>query len=307
MIQVTELGYVALGVKSLADWKRFAAEIVGFEVLDEGEAGRAWLRMDYWRHRVILDEDGTDDLNVLGFRVAGAEEFRAMAAQLKDAGVEVGIAKPAQADDRRVLELMTLKDASGYPIEIFHGPQVQADKPFHPGRRMHGRFKTGAGGMGHLIQRQTAGLEKTYEFYKLLGMRGGIEYRIPVPGAPRPLELMFLHCNERDHTIAFGLPGAKRINHLMLEYDNLDDVGLTYEIVRQAGVPIAVEPGRHANDQMYSFYFTNPSGWMIEVGWGARPATHQSEYYQRDTYGHAGLGGPPPAAAKPAAREPVEA
>jgi hypothetical protein len=25
---------------------------------------------------------------------------------------------------------------------------------------------------------------------------------------------------------------------------------------------------------------------MIEIGWGARPATHQSEYYQRDTYGH---------------------
>jgi 2,3-dihydroxyethylbenzene 1,2-dioxygenase len=37
---------------------------------------------------------------------------------------------------------------------------------------------------------------------------------------------------------------------------------------------------------MYSFYFTSPSGWMVEIGWGARVATHQSEYYQRDTYGH---------------------
>jgi 2,3-dihydroxyethylbenzene 1,2-dioxygenase len=209
-----------------------------------------------------------------------------MARQLSDAGVAVEIASPAAADDRRVLELMTLSDASGYPIEIFHGPQVQADKPFHPGRRMHGRFKTGAGGLGHLIQRQTAGFEKTYAFYKLLGMRGGVEYRIPIPGAPGPLELMFLHCNERDHTVAFGLPSEKRINHLMLEVDNLDDVGLAYEVVRKAGVPVAVAPGRHANDHMYSFYFTNPSGWQIEVGWGARPATHQSEYYQRDTYGH---------------------
>lgn len=286
MIQVTELGYVALGVKDLADWKRFAAEIVGLEVVDEGEAGRCYLRMDYWHHRILLDEDGADDLSVLGFRVAGAEEFRDMAKQLSDAGVAVGIASPAAADDRRVLELMTLQDASGYPIEIFHGPQVQADRPFHPGRRMHGRFKTGAGGLGHLIQRQTAGLEKTYDFYKLLGMRGGVEYRIPIPGAPRPLELMFLHCNERDHTVAFGLPGEKRINHLMLEVESLDDVGLAYEVVRQAGVPVAIAPGRHANDHMYSFYFMNPSGWQIEIGWGARPATHQSEYYQRDTYGH---------------------
>jgi 2,3-dihydroxyethylbenzene 1,2-dioxygenase len=37
---------------------------------------------------------------------------------------------------------------------------------------------------------------------------------------------------------------------------------------------------------MYSFYFRNPSGWMIEYGWGARVATHQSEYYVRDVYGH---------------------
>jgi len=286
MIQVTELGYVGLGVKDLAGWKQFAAEIVGLEVADESEAARAYLRMDYWHHRIFLDEDGTDDLKVLGFRVAGAEEFRAMAAQLEEAGVAVRIAPAAEADDRRVLELMTLNDASGYPIEIFHGPQVQADKPFHPGRRMHGRFKTGAGGLGHLIQRETVGFEKTYAFYRLLGLRGGVEYRMSLPGAPSPVELMFLHCNERDHTVAFGLPSRGRINHLMLEVENFDDVGLTYEVVRKAEIPVAIAPGRHANDHMYSFYFLNPSGWMIEVGWGARPASHQSEYYQRDTYGH---------------------
>ena len=68
---------------------------------------------------------------------------------------------------------------------------------------MHSRFKTGAGGLGHLIQRQTVGFEKTYAFYKLLGMRGGVEYRIPVPGLNRPADLVFLHCNDRDHTLAF--------------------------------------------------------------------------------------------------------
>ncbi len=291
MVQITELGYVALGVKNLAEWTAFASSIIGLEAFDEGEPGRAYLRMDYWRHRIILDEDGSDDLNVLGFRVAGVEEFRAMARRLTDAGVAVRIGSPAEADARRVLEIMMLNDASGYPIEIFHGPQVQADRPFHPGRRMHGRFRTGDGGMGHLIQHQTVGLDRTYEFYKLLGMRGGVEYRIPIPGAPGPAELLFMHCNERDHTVAFGAPGKKRINHLMLEVENFDDVGLTYEIVQRAGLAMAMTPGRHANDHMYSFYFMNPSGWMIEIGWGARAATHQSEYYQRDTYGHAPVPG----------------
>ena len=291
MVQITELGYAGIGVKSLAAWKDFGARILGFEVADEGEAGRCYFRMDYWHHRLIVEEDGSDDLNFLGFRVAGTDEFREMHRKLVDAGIKVRIASPEEADDRRVLEVMKLADASGNPIEIFHGPQIQFDKPFHPGRRMHDRFKTGDGGLGHLILRETVGFEKTYEFYKLLGMRGGVEYRIPIPGLPRPFDLMFLHCNSRDHTLAFGPPGEKRINHMMFEVENFDDVGLTYEIVRNNDVPVAIAPGRHANDHMYSFYFTNPSGWMCEVGWGARPATHQSEYYQRDTYGHEQVAG----------------
>ena len=73
----------------------------------------------------------------------------------------------------------------------------------------------------------------------------------------------------------------------MVEVDNLDDVGLTHEIVREHKVPVAITPGKHSNDHMYSFYFRTPSGWLIEYGWGGRPATHQSEYYVRDVYGHA--------------------
>lgn len=282
MIQVTELGYMGIGVKSLAAWKSYAVDILGLEVVDAG-ASRAWLRMDYWHHRFFLDEDGSDDLSVLGFRVAGEEELRAIQQQLKDGGVAFRVGTAADADDRHVLGLIKLEDPTGVPIEIFHGPHIEYDKPFHPGRRMHGKFKTGDGGLGHCILRHE-GLETAYKFYRLLGMRGGIEYKIPMPGGT--FDLMFLHCNERDHTVAFGPPSQKRINHVMLEVENFDDVGLAREIVTKHKIPETIAPGRHANDHMYSFYFANPSGFMCEIGWGARPATHQSEYYARDTYGH---------------------
>ena len=77
----------------------------------------------------------------------------------------------------------------------------------------------------------------------------------------------------------------------MFEVENFDDVGLAYEMVKQARIPVGIEPGRHANDQMYSFYFINPSGFMSEIGWGARASSHQSEFYQRDTFGHASVPG----------------
>jgi 2,3-dihydroxybiphenyl 1,2-dioxygenase len=186
-----------------------------------------------------------------------------------------------------VLEVMFCEDPNGYPIELFHGPLVQYDLPFHPGRRMHGGFKTTGGGFGHMMLNRRAEFDAIHAFYTLLGLRGGVEYKIMLPGAPGPVELMFLHCNQRQHTLAFGPPAEKRINHLMFEVERMHDVGLAYDVVSHAGVPVIIEPGSHANDQMYSFYMRNPSGFMNEIGWGGREPTGQSEYYQRDAFGHA--------------------
>jgi len=284
MIQVTELGYMGLGVKDLDAWKNFATNIVGFEMTDEGESDRCYLRMDYQHHRLVLHADGSDDLAYLGLRVAGAEEFAQMQAQLSEAGIKFRVGSQDEADERRVLEVLKLNDPDGNPIEIFHGPLMQFGKPFHPGRPMHGRFKTGTGGLGHCIVRERD-VDAAQRFYAHLGMRGGVEYKFR--GGKRTIGLVFMHCNDRDHTVAFGIPGGdRRLNHIMLEVDNLDDVGMTYDLVRKNNVPVTITPGKHSNDHMYSFYFRNPSGWMFEYGWGARPATYQSEYFGEDIYGH---------------------
>jgi 2,3-dihydroxybiphenyl 1,2-dioxygenase len=281
---VTELGYLGLGVKDLAAWKRFAAEILGLEVVDGGESDRCFLRMDYWHHRLALHADGSDDLAYLGFRVAGPDEFATMQKQLADAGISFRVGSLEEAEERRVLEVMKLSDPDGNPVEIFHGPLVRFNKPFHPGRGMHGKFVTGSGGLGHCIIRQrdaAAGVR----FYQTLGMRGGVEYKFG--SGPHALQLYFMHANTRDHSVAWGIGAPdKRLNHIMLEVDNLDDVGLTHDLVRQAQIPVHIQLGRHSNDHMYSFYFRSPSGWMVEYGFGARPATHQSEYYDDDIHGH---------------------
>jgi 2,3-dihydroxyethylbenzene 1,2-dioxygenase len=72
----------------------------------------------------------------------------------------------------------------------------------------------------------------------------------------------------------------------MIEVDSIDDVFMTHELVEASQYPVAISLGKHANDHMFSFYFRTPSNWLIEIGYGGRPATHQSEYYVRDTYGH---------------------
>ncbi|HXX48895.1 MAG TPA: VOC family protein [Myxococcota bacterium] len=281
---VTELGYMGLGVSDLDAWKAFARDILGLEVVDEGERDRCYLRMDYWHHRLVLQRDASDDLAYLGFRVAGPDEFVETQKQLADAGIEFRVGSLAEAEERRVLEVLKLADPGGNPVEIFHGPLVQYARPFHPGRGMHGRFLTGDGGLGHCIIHQRDS-EAAVRFYQALGMRGGVEYKLG--SGERALQLRFMHCNTRDHTVAWGIgaPG-KRLNHVMLEVDNFDDVGLTHDLVRKAKIPVHIQLGKHSNDHMVSFYFRSPSGFMVEYGSGARPATHQSEYYAEDVYGH---------------------
>jgi len=45
------------------------------------------------------------------------------------------------------------------------------------------------------------------------------------------IEFQFMHCNNRDHSIASGAATKKRINHLIFEFEELDDVGLALEII----------------------------------------------------------------------------
>ena len=284
MSVVTELGYVVLGVKDLERWKTFGTEFLGLEYVEGETPDRFYLRMDFWHHRYIIERDPIDDVRALGFRVAGADEFEQMAAKLRTNGVSVELCSPAQAEERRVLQLMKLEDSLGNPLEIFHGPLVEYNKPFHPGRRMFGSFLTGSGGAGHCMM-HGAEIASAQRFYAMLGMRGGVEYRIDQKDGTRD-ELLFMHCNERDHSIAFGFPGKKRINHMMVESNNFNDVAYTYELAKKMKIPIAVDLGRHSNDHQFSFYMMSPSGFLMEYGWGSRDASHQSEYYLADFYGH---------------------
>jgi 2,3-dihydroxybiphenyl 1,2-dioxygenase len=286
MVQVTELGYMGIGVRELEAWRAFARDILGLEVREEaGEPDRLYLRMDTWHHRFVLHADGDDDVAYLGFRVAGADELGEMQKQLANAGIAFRVGSLAEAEERRVLEVLKLADPDGTPIEIFHGPLLRPSQPFHPGRGMHGKFVTGDGGCGHCILRQRDSDAAT-RFYQALGMRGGVEYKFGA--GPKALQLRFMHCSTRDHSVAWGIGSPdKRLNHVMLEVDNLDDVGLTHDLVRKAKIPVATQLGKHANDRMFSFYFKTPSGFQIEYGFGGRPATHQSEYYDADVYGHA--------------------
>ena len=133
---ITELGYVRFGVSDIEAWRSFATDMLGLEVRDDS-AETLMLRNDLWHHRIELVKDESDDLLVAGLRVAGPAEFDEVQNTLRDAGVSFELGSASLARERHVLALLSLEDPAGNPLEIFHGPHVDAARPFHPGRAMY--------------------------------------------------------------------------------------------------------------------------------------------------------------------------
>jgi 2,3-dihydroxyethylbenzene 1,2-dioxygenase len=285
MTAVTELGYVGISARNIAAWKTYAAEIVGMEVFDEGECDRFYLRMDTWHHRIVVHAGDVDDYCYAGWRVPGPAELENMASKLDEANIAFSVGSAADAEERRVLGLIKLHDPSGNAIEIFYGPQVDNYKAFHPGRPLFGRFVAAERGLGHLVLSQNDPAAAT-KFYSLLGFNGSVEYKFDLPDGTI-VEPTFMHLNARQHSLAFGAPATgKRINHIMVQYSDLKDLGIAHDIVRERQIPIVMQLGMHANDEVLSFYCVNPSGWLFELGWGGRDAPAQQEYFRRDIFGH---------------------
>lgn len=289
MSGITELGYVRFGVSKMDEWRNYLTKLLGLELRDDIDDGKLWARIDGWHHRFTFEQSEADDLIGIGLRVAGPEEFKEIQATLKESGIDFEVGDMDLAMERRVLESILLQDPAGNPVEIFHGPMMSPSLPFYPARRRFGKFVTGPAGAGHLLVRHS-GVEESYEFYRLLGMRSESQFRIPLPGMPEPMTGKFMHCNKpgaREHSIAFGLPSEKSCNHLMIEVDNVDDLFVTYELIKAAGYPMLIDLGRHANDQALSFYAMTPSGFGIEVAFGCGPTGGQSYLLNEDYYGHA--------------------
>jgi len=72
----------------------------------------------------------------------------------------------------------------------------------------------------------------------------------------------------------------------MLEVDNVDDVMVAYAKIKDAGYPMLIDLGRHANDDAFSFYAMSPSGFAIELSFGCSGTSDQSFMLNTDYYGH---------------------
>lgn len=293
-MKVARLAYIGATATDLAAWKGYTSDVLGLEIGSDSTDRLLYLRMDERHHRLCVHAGDRNDVTYVGFEVANREALQAVAAVLDRNGVAVTTAKPNEAAERRVMEMLYFTcPHTGARIELSVGNEVVFMPHFTPARSDLSGFRTGELGMGHLVLYVKNDIQAAVDFYvRNLGF--GISDWIRSPDGT-PLAA-FLHCNPRHHSLAliFYPPAPRLVQHVFLESSTLDDVASTYDVCRARKLD-ATTIGRHPNDRSVSFYFLNPSRWFFEYGWDLRTVDPQNwtteSYILRPglAWGHEGL------------------
>jgi 2,3-dihydroxybiphenyl 1,2-dioxygenase len=263
----TRLGYAVVESRRLDAWRTFAEQGLGLhvDVLDGGALG---IRLDDRQRRLVVRPGDAEDIVALGWDYDDEASLAAMLARLQDQQVACEAGAPDEAELRGVRAFHRFQGPKGLALEIHASPRM-TNQPL--GVRGAG-FVTGSGGMGHVALTTRKPEAVIAQFQTLFGARLTDNITDRIMGLE--MEFTFLHMNERHHSVAVAAtkgvrldPIRKRVQHLMVEAQALDDVSDAYVRCRELGFRIAMGVGQHPNDRQVSFYVVTPSGFEMELGW----------------------------------------
>lgn len=262
---VTQLGYLGFSVSNMDAWKEFATEVLGVQVNGNTEDGTMYLRTDSYHHRFEIIPTGADDIAFHGWEVKDAAALDQLASQVRAYGIEVTKGTPEEIARRMVVDLFHFKDPDGLHTEVYYGARLDHTAFVSP-RGVKG-FNADRLGLGHMVLMVKDAKEYVKFYTEVMGAK--LSDYINMSFGEMKMTLTFMHVNPRHHSLAIGQsrPGApgKRINHFMLEVNDMDDVGYARGLFERRAIPVG-NFGRHTNDKMFSFYGETPSGFNVEYG-----------------------------------------
>ena len=227
-----------------------------------------YYRIDEVSARLVVFPSDKDELSCIGWELADHPALQEAREHLQKAGVEFEEGTDEELAERRVQELIRFRDPFDNVFELFHGITYESRPVVTP---YAATFVTGDQGMGHVVIPVTDDVEALRFYTDVLGFRLRDSMSMPgefvgkEPGSK--VWLRFLGVNPRHHSLAFlPMPNPSKCVHIMLEVDQLDDVGRALERVRKHKAPLSATLGRHMNDQMVSFYVKSPAGFDVEFG-----------------------------------------
>ena len=279
---INSLGYLGVTSQNVTAWQSFGTEVLGLQDVSDASnngSGDVYLKMDEDPWRLFIESGDTDQLCLCGWEVVSETALKLLGETLSDAGTEWSWGSADQCTQRRVQQLIEFQDPSGMRHEAYWG-RVSDFAVFNSPAGVAG-FVTGDQGMGHVVIPAANFDEMAGFFTDVLGF--GLSDLMKIRFTPDPDEpvkrLWFMHCNRRHHSLGlFEMAMPTQCVHLMLEAQDVDEVGRCNDRRIAAGNTLTGTLGRHVNDHMISFYMRSPSGFDIEFGAEGRTIEDWSRY-----------------------------
>lgn len=287
-MNILSIGYAGFEASDLGAWCGFARSVLASDPLPLVAAdGRPALgvRFDNQASRFLISQGENGAGLFFGFEVQDEASMLEAAAKVSDAGFSCVRGSQLECAFRSVQGMAHFKDPDGYRIEFFYG--LANATPFSPTRAVGG-YRMGKLGFGHAVVVVPEAARAQQLYCNVMGFR--LSDFISEPNLR-----VFLHVNGRHHSFALAERDGHGIAHLMVEVNDFDDVGRTYDIVlREYPDAIFTTLGRHSNDHMVSFYVRTPSGFALEYGWGGRTVDDRDwnagEVFGPSLWGHDRVG-----------------
>jgi 2,3-dihydroxy-p-cumate/2,3-dihydroxybenzoate 3,4-dioxygenase len=238
MINLHELRYVRLGTRDIGAAAKYAADILGLQLVRR-EGGWAYLRSDERDHTLVYFEGDPND-QTIAFDVVTNEALEQAGAVLEQ-------------NSFRVHAGISFKDPSGNQIELVSGA-------LHSGRRYFPSRDAGITGFSHVgLRTSDPGRDEIF-WTKLCNAR------VSDWIGPAPL----LRIDEVHHRIALFPSPFAGIQHINHQVASIDDLMRAWYTLREQGIPIRFGPGRHPTSGAIFLYFEGPDGMTYEYSTGVR-------------------------------------
>ena len=279
---IKSLGYIGISSQQTGAWREFACGVIGLEDVSarcNAQQDEAYFKMDDHPYRLFVSPGDTESLQVCGWETNSAEGLQEVADALSQAGVDFTWGDSALIARRRVQNVLCFQDPSGNNHEAFWGV-VSDFRKFNSAAGVE-HFVTGEQGMGHVVL-PAPNFDETVAFLSDVlgfGLSDLMKLRFTSDPDEPVTRLWFMHCNQRHHSLGlFEMPMPAGCVHMMLEVNDVDEVGRCNDRRIAADVKLTGTLGRHANDHMVSFYMRSPSGFDIEIGAEGRIVDDWSAY-----------------------------
>jgi extradiol dioxygenase len=283
-LNISALAYVETESATPEAWRPFATEVLGASLADDSNEEQVFLRFDERHHRIAVRKGASNSLVALGWELTSRRDLDLAAQRLGRLGLDVSdVERPGWSSGKG--DVVAFRDPIGYRHELLF-PGNAPHAPFWPTRGISGFVAVGHTVLG------VPDLDAAIRFYtEAMGFR----LSDTIDASDRDLQLAFLRCNSRHHSLALYRNSTTNLHHLMVEVRALADVGTTFDICRERGIATS-EIGEHSNDRTISFYLRTPSGFEIEYGFGSIVVDEKTwEVGHLDatsTWGHGKIGTP---------------